>query len=69
VSGSLSLHGHSAPITVAVQGSSRRDGGVELVGRAKIRFADFGIEPPSVAGLVTVKSEGRLEFRVVAQPA
>jgi hypothetical protein len=42
---------------------------VELVGSAKLRFADFDIAPPSVAGLVTVKSEGLLEFRVVAAPA
>ena len=41
-------------------------GRLELVGRARIDFKDFAIEPPSVAGLVTVRDTGILEFRLVA---
>jgi hypothetical protein len=40
-------------------------GRIELVGSAPIRFADFAIQAPSVAGLVTVRDHGTLEFRLV----
>jgi len=36
------------------------------VGRTRAVFKDFAIEPPSVAGLVTVRDTGMLEFRLVA---
>jgi polyisoprenoid-binding protein YceI len=63
--GTLLLHGRRAPITVSVRGQRLAGGRVELVGSAPIRFADFGIEPPSVAGLVSVRDHGVLEFRLV----
>ena len=59
------LHGHRAPITVTVDGALSADT-LELVGSAPIDFEDFAIEPPSVAGLVTVRSHGTLEFRLLA---
>jgi polyisoprenoid-binding protein YceI len=65
--GRLTLHGVTAPVTVAVSGALK-PGRLELVGRAPIAFKDFGIEPPSVAGLVTVQAKGVLEFRLVAHP-
>ena len=63
--GTLLLHGRRAPITVSVRGQRLAGGRLELVGSAPIRFADFGIEPPSVAGLVSVSDHGVLEFRLV----
>jgi polyisoprenoid-binding protein YceI len=63
--GTLLLHGRRAPIAVTVRGQRLAGGRVELVGSAPIRFADFGIEPPSVAGLVSVRDHGVLEFRLV----
>jgi polyisoprenoid-binding protein YceI len=69
VTGVLELHGHRAGITVQVSGRRRADGRLELVGSAPIRFADFGIEPPSVAGIVTVRDHGLLEFRLVLERA
>jgi polyisoprenoid-binding protein YceI len=66
--GTLELHGRRAPITITVRGQ-RTPHGVELVGSAPIAFRDFRIEPPSVAGLVTVRDHGRLEFRLVLAPA
>jgi polyisoprenoid-binding protein YceI len=67
--GTLDLHGRRAPITVTVRGQRLAGGRVELVGSAPIRFAAFAIEPPSVAGLVSVRDHGVLEFRLVlAQP-
>jgi polyisoprenoid-binding protein YceI len=65
-SGTLELHGQQAPIAVRVAGSLDKTR-LELVGRAPIDFEQFGIEPPSVAGLVTVRDTGILEFRLVAR--
>jgi polyisoprenoid-binding protein YceI len=63
--GTLTLHGRSAPIEVTVRGQRLAGDRVELVGSAPIRFASFAIEPPSVAGLVSVRDHGVLEFRLV----
>jgi polyisoprenoid-binding protein YceI len=69
VRGGLTLHGETQPIAVKV--SAQRLGGdtIELVGEAPIAFADFQIEPPSVAGVVTVEDEGTLEFKLSLRPA
>jgi polyisoprenoid-binding protein YceI len=63
--GTLTLHGRRAAIAVSVRGQRLSGDRVELVGSAPIRFASFAIEPPSVAGLVTVSDHGVLEFRLV----
>jgi polyisoprenoid-binding protein YceI len=63
--GTLTLHGRRAAIAVTVRGQRLSGGRLELVGSAPIRFASFAIEPPSVAGLVTVSDHGVLEFRLV----
>jgi polyisoprenoid-binding protein YceI len=67
--GTLLLHGRRAPITVTVRGQRLAGGRLELVGTAPIRFAAFGIEPPSVAGLVSVRDHGTLEFRLLLAQA
>jgi polyisoprenoid-binding protein YceI len=67
VTGTLTLHGRRAPITVTVRGQRIAGGRVELVGSAPISFARFAIEPPSVAGVVTVRDRGLLEFRLVLE--
>jgi polyisoprenoid-binding protein YceI len=63
--GTLALHGRRAPIAVTVRGQRLAGGRLELVGRAPIGFARFAIEPPSVAGIVSVRDHGVLEFRLV----
>jgi polyisoprenoid-binding protein YceI len=63
--GTLTLHGRRAAIDVSVRGQRLSGDRLELVGSAPIRFATFAIEPPSVAGLVTVSDHGVLEFRLV----
>jgi polyisoprenoid-binding protein YceI len=63
--GTLTLHGRRAPITVTVRGQPLAGDRLELVGSAPIRFASFAIEPPSIAGFVTVRDRGLLEFRLV----
>ena len=68
-SGTLLLHGRRAPIAVTVRGQRLAGSRIELVGSAPIRFADFAIEPPSVAGIVSVRDHGVLEFRLVLAQA
>jgi polyisoprenoid-binding protein YceI len=63
--GTLTLHGRRAPIAVTVRGQPLAGDRLELVGSAPIRFASFAIEPPSIAGFVTVRDRGLLEFRLV----
>jgi polyisoprenoid-binding protein YceI len=63
--GTLTLHGRRAAVAVSVRGQRLAGGRLELVGSAPIRFASFAIEPPSVAGVVTVSDHGVLEFRLV----
>lgn len=62
--GELTLHGETRPITATVRGQRLNNGEVELVGEAPIDFDRFGIEPPSVAGFVTVRDTGTLEFKL-----
>lgn len=63
--GTLTLHGRRAAIAVTVRGQALAGDRLELVGSAPIRFASFAIEPPSIAGFVTVRDRGLLEFRLV----
>ncbi len=61
--GRLTLHGRTRPVAVRLQ--SRRDGaGVDLAGSTPIEFSDYGMEPPSVAGVASVRDHGRLEVRL-----
>jgi polyisoprenoid-binding protein YceI len=66
--GALTLHGRRASIDVTVRGQRLAGGRLELVGSAPISFARFAIEPPSVAGIVSVREHGVLEFRLVLAP-
>lgn len=69
VRGELTLHGETQTIAVRVS-AQRLDGDtIELAGSAPIAFGDFAIEPPSVAGVVTVEDEGTLEFKLRLRPA
>jgi polyisoprenoid-binding protein YceI len=61
--GRLTLHGRTRPVRVRLQ--SRRSGvGLDLVGSTPIEFSDYGMEPPSVAGVASVRDHGRLEVRL-----
>jgi polyisoprenoid-binding protein YceI len=67
-SGRLTLHGRTQPVTATVRGQ-RLDGQIELAGSAPIEFARFAIDPPSVAGFVTVQDHGVLEFKLRLSPS
>ena len=66
--GTLTLHGETQPIEVTLRSQRIGDSTIELAGSAPIAFADFGIEPPSVAGVVTVEDHGVLEFKIRLRP-
>jgi len=61
--GRLTLHGVTRPIRVRLR-ARRSAAGVDLAGSAGIRFADFRMEPPSIAGFVSVRGRGVLEVRL-----
>jgi hypothetical protein len=61
--GRLTLHGRARSVRVRLQ--SRRVGvGIDLVGSTPIEFADYGMAPPSVAGVASVRDHGVLEVRL-----
>jgi polyisoprenoid-binding protein YceI len=64
VTGNLTLHGVTRPVTVPVEG--RWDGQtVQVIGQIPIEFADYDITPPSVGGFVTVADKGAMELQLV----
>jgi polyisoprenoid-binding protein YceI len=67
IEGDLSLHGGTAPVTVPVRIRVAADGTLTADGTAVIRQTDFGIKPVSVAGVVNVKNELGLTFRIEAR--
>ena len=67
--GELTLHGQTREVDVRVSGQQLGDDEIELAGSVPITMADFAIEPPSVAGFVTVEDRGTLEFKLRLVPA
>jgi hypothetical protein len=62
VTGDLSLHGQTRPIQVDVK---RANG--SYAGSGKLKQTDFGIRPVTVAGLVKVKNELDIVFKVIPE--
>jgi YceI-like domain len=62
VTGDLTLHGQTRSIKVDVKTAS---GGYE--GSGKLKQTDFGIRPVTVGGLVKVKNELDIEFKVIPE--
>ncbi len=63
--GKLTLHGVTKDVEIAAQARLEADGTVVVAGSLPILFADYGIEAPSIAGLIAVQDNGSMEFRVV----
>jgi polyisoprenoid-binding protein YceI len=61
--GRLTLHGRTRPVKVLLQ-SRRAGSGVDLVGSTPIEFPDYGMQPPSVAGVASVRDHGEMEVRL-----
>ncbi len=63
--GKLMLHGVTKDVEIAAQARLQPDGTVVVAGSLPILFSDYGIEAPSIAGLISVQDNGSVEFRVV----
>jgi polyisoprenoid-binding protein YceI len=61
--GHLTLHGVTGPVTLLVHVDVAGDR-LEATGRATLRQTDFGITPISKAGVVKVKDEVAIVFRI-----
>ena len=64
--GELTLHGVTQPVTIpldtALLGGSEPM--IEVAGAVEIAMADYAIEPPNVAGVVTVEDRGTIEVHL-----
>jgi polyisoprenoid-binding protein YceI len=67
VTGDLTLHGVTKPVTADVQAAFTQDSG-QIAGSIPISFADFGVQAPSL-GFVTVEDHGSVEFSLDVTPA
>src|SRR3954465_4517616 len=67
VTGDLTLHGATHPVTFQVK-KQAREGKAAYLGSTKLKQTDFGITPVTVAGgAVKVKDELKLDFDVVTR--
>ncbi len=62
--GKLTLHGTTRAVTFTLS-AERKGGQIEVSGDIPVLFADYNIENPSYAGLVTTQNHGLLEFLLV----
>jgi polyisoprenoid-binding protein YceI len=61
--GDFTLHGLTRTVSIPLEG--RWDGrDIQVVGSLDIRFADYQIEAPNIAGFVSVKDQGVMEFQI-----
>ena len=66
--GDLTIHGVTRHVSIPVE--ARLDSRtIEVVGSLTIPMADFEIQPPNVANIVTVEPTGTLEFRLLLEKA
>jgi polyisoprenoid-binding protein YceI len=59
----LTLHGHTRPVSFAVQ-AERTGDGIEISGSIPVLFADWGISNPSFPPFVVTQNHGLLEFLI-----
>lgn len=68
VTGDLTLHGTTRPIVLPLR-LQKTDGVLTATGQLVLKQSEFGITPVSVAGVVKVKNELGLDYKIVARPA
>jgi polyisoprenoid-binding protein YceI len=66
--GNLTLHGTTHAVTFTLS-AERKGSQIEVSGDIPVTFADYNIENPSYAGLVTTQNHGLLEFLLVFNKA
>jgi polyisoprenoid-binding protein YceI len=64
VTGDLTLHGQTKSVTIPLE-VQLNEGRIELDGDLTFPFTDFGMEPPTIGGIVSVEDEATLEFTLV----
>jgi polyisoprenoid-binding protein YceI len=66
--GDFTLHGMSRRVSIPLEG--RWDGrDIQVVGSIHVKFGDYGMEAPTIAGFTTVKDEGEMEFQIFFRKA
>ena len=68
VAGDLKLRSVARPLTLPLRAEISGDSLVAS-GRVTLKQTDFGIQPVSVGGVVNVKNELLVEYRIVARKA
>ncbi|KZC95959.1 MULTISPECIES: YceI family protein [Clavibacter] len=66
VTGDLTLHGVTKPVTAKMQ-AAFTEGSGQITGSIPITFQDFGVQAPSL-GFVTVEDHGSVEFSLDVAP-
>lgn len=61
--GTLTLHGVAKEIALDLTARWAGDR-IDIVGKAPISLVDFGIEPPTITGILTVQDHGTLEVQL-----
>ena len=64
VAGTLELRGTEQPAIATIDAVADGDT-ITVVGKIEVQLADFGIDPPKIPGLVTVRDAGTIEFKLV----
>ena len=64
--GEFTLHGVTKSVAIPLEAcrDTKSADTIEVVGHLPIAFADYDITAPSVAGFVSVKDEGEMEFQL-----
>lgn len=62
--GNLTLHGVTKAIAIPLEGQLV-NGQAVIVGSLEIEFADYDVDPPSAASVVSVEDHGTLELQLV----
>jgi polyisoprenoid-binding protein YceI len=66
--GDFTLHGVTRRVSIPLEG--RWDGrDIQVIGTLNVKFADYQMEPPNIAGFVSVKDEGQMEFQIFFRKA
>ena len=61
--GDFTLHGVTRRVSIPLEG--RWDGrDIQVIGTLNVKFADYQMEAPNIAGFVSVKDEGEMEFQI-----
>jgi polyisoprenoid-binding protein YceI len=66
ITGSLRIRDHARPVRVEAR-VEVQPGGLVATGKAVVRQTDFGIQPVTVAGVIRVKDELAVTWRIVAR--